>query len=103
MRTSLPAFARLRLAQTNNRTKKRYRSGVAFFAPSPYGMRCRSFGSPARRAVLRGQRQRDSSLWTPVRRLRAGSEAGCSLMHKSNMRKHPFIDETECQLVAAGQ
>ena len=31
MRTSLPASARLRLAQTNNRTKKRYRSGVAFF------------------------------------------------------------------------
>ena len=72
MRTSLPAFARLRLAQTNNRTKKRYRSGVAFFAPSPYGMRCRSFGSPARRAVLRGQRQRDSSLWTPFLAYAAG-------------------------------
>ena len=26
------------------------------------------FGSPARRAVLRGQRQRDSSLWTPFLR-----------------------------------
>ena len=27
-----------------------------------------AFGSPARRAVLRGQRQRDSSLWTPFLR-----------------------------------
>ncbi len=31
-----------------------------------------SDGSPARTAVLRGQRQRDLSLWTPICRLRAG-------------------------------
>ncbi len=30
------------------------------------------FRSPARRAVLRRQRQRDLSLWTPIHRLRAG-------------------------------
>ncbi len=30
------------------------------------------FASPTRRAVLRGQRQRDLSLWTPIHRLRAG-------------------------------
>ena len=35
-------------------------------------MRTAPFVPPARRAVLRGQRQRDLSLWTPVYRLRAG-------------------------------
>ena len=30
------------------------------------------FASPTRRAVLRGRRQRDLSLWTPLLRLRAG-------------------------------
>ncbi len=29
-------------------------------------------GGPTRTAVLRGQRQRDVSLWTPIHRLRAG-------------------------------
>ncbi len=103
MCTPLPAFARHRLAQTNNRTKKAIPFRCRFFALSPYGMRSRSFGSPARRAVFRRQRQRDLSLWTPVHRLRAGSETGCSLMKKSNIQKRPFIDEMECQLVAAGQ
>jgi len=37
-----------------------------------HGHRKLPFSPPTRRAVLRGQRQRDSSLWNPFLRLRGG-------------------------------
>ena len=45
------------------------------------------FGSPARRAVLRGQRQRDSSLWTPFLRCGGnwnGNHRCCTLPRPPN-------------------
>ena len=43
--------------------------GSAFYIRERWRL---SFDPPARRAVFRRQRQRDSSLWTPFHRLRAG-------------------------------
>ena len=45
---------------------------LPFVLPAAAGERQLPFVSPARRAVLRGQRQRDLSLWTPF--LRCGGE-----------------------------
>ncbi len=61
--------------------------GSAFYIRERWRL---SFDPPARRAVFRRQRQRDSSLWTPFHRLRAGRKAaatgGCRLIRLRGRR-----------------
>ena len=49
--------------------------GSAFYIRERWRL---SFDPPARRAVFRRQRQRDSSLWTPFHRLRAGRKTAAT-------------------------